>query len=198
MVKPFCFFKIHFGVFVNSLRASLLLICVGGLSLAAEHNWSVGKVLDSNAKRDLVQTGETFHASTYGTATATTDGTVYNSGNTSTVNATTEASGQSTTNGTMQVQHTVFQDNQIFIQGGNYIYTVNDLTQKAIGFPAQGALARAIANRKHGCRTVIGDPIQYEQVKDKLFVRDPDGKVCKMDIVRQERIPNTQSASASR
>ncbi len=173
---------------MKPMQVSLLLICVGGALFAADHNWSVGQVLDANATRNIVQTGTTFQAHTFGTATATTNGSVSNYTGTSTLNATTEASGQSTTLGAEQVHHTVFQDNQIVIRGGEYIYAVDDLSLKAVGIPTQGLLARAIANRKHGCRMVVGDSIQYEQAKNKLFVQDADGKVCKLDIVRQERI----------
>jgi hypothetical protein len=171
---------------MKALKFSLLLICAVNVVFAADHNWLTGKVLDANAKRDIVQTGSTFHANTFGTGTATTSGSRYNNN----YNAITQASGQSATTGYSRVQHEVFQENQIVIQGVQYLYTVDDLTKKATDFLQQGALARAIANRKHGCRMIIGDPVLYEQAKDKLFVQDADGKVCKMDIVRQERIPN--------
>jgi hypothetical protein len=182
------------AILVNRLKVSFLIICAGSASFAANHNWSTGQVLDANAKRDIVQTGTTFQSSTYGTATATTNGSVANSGAISTVNATTEASGQTTTIGGAQAHHTVFQDNRVIIRGGDYLYTVDDLSLKAVGMPTHGLITRAIANRKHGCRMVVGDPIQYEQTKDKLFVQDADGKVCKLDIVRQERIAKAQSS----
>ena len=96
------------------------------------------------------------------------------------------------------MHHTVFQENHVLIKGDDYVYAVDDLSLKAVGMPAYGIVGRAIANRKHGCRMVVGDPIQYEQAKNKLFVQDADGKVCKLDIVRQERVVNTQSASIAR
>ncbi len=84
-------------------------------------------------------------------------------------------------------------DKQIIIQGEHYQYVVDDLTLKAVGLPTRGILDRAVANRKHGCRMVVGDSIQYAPEKGKLFILDADGKECKLDIVRQERIPGTAS-----
>jgi hypothetical protein len=55
-------------------------------------------------------------------------------------------------------------------------------------------LTRALANRKHGCRYIVGNAIQYAQEKNILYVRDTDGKEGELDIVRQERL-QTQSPS---
>jgi hypothetical protein len=52
---------------------------------------------------------------------------------------------------------------------------------------ASGALIRnAIVNRKHGCRFVVGEDIKYVQEKGDLWVLDPDGKECKIPILRQQ------------
>ncbi len=186
-------------IFLKPLQISFLLVCAGVSTFAADHNWSVGQVLDANATRNIVQTGTTFQANTYGTATAFTNGSVSrNYDGSATVNATTQVSGQSTTVGGAQMHHTVFQDNHVLIKGDDYVYAVDDLSLKAVGMPTYGIVGRAIANRKHGCRMVVGDPIRYEQAKNKLFVQDADGKVCKLDIVRQERVVNPESASAAR
>ena len=52
-------------------------------------------------------------------------------------------------------------------------------------------LTNAIANRKHGCRFIIGDQAKYAQEKNYLYVLDADGKECTLDITRQERVPIT-------
>ncbi len=109
------------------------------------------------------------------------------------LDATTDASRQSSTIGGTSIHRNVFWDKRFAVEGGGYIYTVDDLTLRAVGMPTHGMISRAIANRKHGCRMVVGDPIQYAQEKDKLFILDPDGKECKLDIIRQERVQNTVS-----
>lgn len=79
-------------------------------------------------------------------------------------------------------------ESQVAIIGSEYFYVINDSTSHSplIG-GANGAGLRAITNRGKGCRYVVGDPISYWQEKDKLHVRDADGKECKVEIARQER-----------
>jgi hypothetical protein len=79
-------------------------------------------------------------------------------------------------------------DTQLLIVADDFLYVVNDSVEKGIGLGLNGSLARAIANRKHGCHVIIGDPVEYSQEKATLMVKDVDGKVCKMEIVRQERV----------
>lgn len=83
-------------------------------------------------------------------------------------------------------------ESQVAIIGAEYAYVINDSTSKesiALGdHVGRAALNRAIVNRGKGCRYIIGDPISYWQEKDKLHVRDADGKQCKVEIVRQERL----------
>ena len=64
---------------------------------------------------------------------------------------------------------------------------VNDPVAKSVGLATHGIVTRSIANRKHGCRFVIGDDVKYVQEKSKLRVLDADTKECVLDIVRQER-----------
>ncbi len=132
-----------------------------------ERDWKTGKVADSAASSREYTTG----AST----TATTTGTVspdYGSG--STVNATTTA--------TTRVRHVEVDTNSLLIVGADYIYTVQDSTRHG-----GGLLTAALANRKHGCRFIVGDEIKYSQEKSRLYVLDADGKECKLEIARQER-----------
>jgi hypothetical protein len=53
----------------------------------------------------------------------------------------------------------------------------------------------ALANRKHGCRFVIGEDIKYAQEKGYLWVLDPDGKECKIPIIRQQVLEKDSSAT---
>ncbi len=48
--------------------------------------------------------------------------------------------------------------------------------------------SHAIAKRKHGCRFIVGDEVKFWQEKAVLHVVDADGKECKLDILRQERL----------
>ena len=74
-------------------------------------------------------------------------------------------------------------DTELLIVGTDYAYVIED------PYATSGPLLRrAITNRKHGCRFIIGEDIKYVQEKGKLVVLDPDGKECKLDIVKQERV----------
>ena len=83
----------------------------------------------------------------------------------------------------------VIQDTQLLIVGEQYAYVVNDSVSKSVGLPTHGIVKRAIMNRKHGCRFVVGDNVRYSQDRTKLYVLDADGKECKLDIARQQRLP---------
>jgi predicted nucleic acid-binding Zn finger protein len=76
---------------------------------------------------------------------------------------------------------------QLRIVGKDYDYLIDDTTSAQ-----SGLLTRSIANRKHGCRFVVGDEVKYAQEKDKMYVVDTDGKECKLDILRQERVSDTR------
>jgi len=101
-------------------------------------------------------------------------------------------------NGTeVQVRQMAIQSTQLIILGAEYSYVIDDTVEKAVGLQVQGSLTRAIANRKHGCRYIVGNPIQYAQEKNSLYVRDADGKECKLDIVRQERLQTLEAVQPS-
>lgn len=152
--------------------------------------WKTGKVLDSQSAKTFVQTGsstqEHSRATTFGSESGTTSSTTV--GNTSsgaysgTYSGTTTSTGSSET----QIHSMTVQDTQLLIVADDFLYVVDDTVLKGRGL--YGSVGRAIANRKHGCHVIIGDPVQYSQDKAMLFVRDVDGKECKMEIVRQERI----------
>jgi hypothetical protein len=93
-----------------------------------------------------------------------------------------------TDGGSATVTTGAIDETAILIAGGEYLYTVSDHVQKAVGMPTQGIALRAIANHKHGCRLIINDQVKYAQEKTAMYVLDADGKECKMEIVRQERV----------
>jgi hypothetical protein len=151
----------------------ILLLFVCPLLAKEDRDWQVGKVLDSQSARTYVQSGTTTSTTTSGTLSPD-----YGAGSTLSANATAET----------RIHELAIQDTQILIVGKEYAYVVDDSVAKSVGLPTHGIVTRAILNRKHGCRFVIGDSIRYSQDKSKLYVLDPDGKTCKLDIVRQERL----------
>lgn len=152
---------------------ALLVLSAVCLLGGKDRDWQTGKVLNSQAGRTYVQTGARTTATTNGTLSPD-----YGAG--STVNASTTAN--------TRIDQTAIQDTQLWIVGSEYAYVVNDSVQKAVGLPAHGIITRSIANRKHGCRFVVGDEIKYAQNKAKIYVFDADGRECKLDILRQERV----------
>lgn len=156
------------------------LIFLSALALAKDRDWKIGKVLDSNSARSYLQTGATttVDSSTIASGTAVT------SGNVTTASVTGTTFGSAST----QIHNTAVQSTQLLIVGDEYSYLVNDSVLKPVGLPTHGIVTRTIANRKRGCRFVIGDRIDYSQEKGSLWIRDADTKECKLDIIRQERI----------
>jgi hypothetical protein len=74
-------------------------------------------------------------------------------------------------------------ESAVRIVGADYEYIAYDSTSAQTGL-----LTRTLANRKHGCRFIVNDEVRYAHEKSKLYVRDADGKECKLDILRQERL----------
>ena len=89
------------------------------------------------------------------------------------------------TTATTVVRHVEVDTNNLIVVGTDYIYTVQDSTRHGGGLLT--TVLAALANRKRGCRFIVGDEIKYAQDKRSLYVLDADGKECKLDIVRQER-----------
>jgi hypothetical protein len=75
----------------------------------------------------------------------------------------------------------------VVIQTDDFTYTVSDDKVKGNGSLIGAAVAHA-ANHNHDCRFIVGDPIRYQPDKKTMQVIDADGKECKMEIVRQERV----------
>ncbi len=80
-------------------------------------------------------------------------------------------------------------DTDLMIRGDEYSYVVEDTVMKNGSInPAHKIITRSLTNRKHGCRFVISDDVKYYQDKTTLHVIDADGKECKLDVLRQERL----------
>jgi hypothetical protein len=136
-----------------------------------EPQWKTGKILDSRLAKSSVPVGSTTNTTSTATATGS-DGLA-------------TASGQSTS--ATSIDFANIRDNQLVILGDEFAYVVED-TRVSGGHGLIGITEHAIANRKHGCRFIIGDDVKYWQEKATLHVLDADGKECKVDVLRQERL----------
>jgi hypothetical protein len=83
-------------------------------------------------------------------------------------------------------------DTQLLILGIDFAYVIED-TRVSGATSLAGIAERAVSNRHHGCRFIVGDNIQYWQEKGFLHVYDVDGKECKVEILRQERLKPTDA-----
>jgi len=148
---------------MRHFRAILLVLSVAGVPMEAKKgtNWMTGKLLDAHTAKTYVDTS----ASTDTTATS----------------STTSAS-------RTKINTIVIQDTQLLIAGNEYAYLVSDPVAKPVGLATHGIVTRAIMNHGHGCRFVVGNDISYYQKKATLYVIDADGRECKLDILRQERL----------
>ena len=85
-------------------------------------------------------------------------------------------------------------DTQLLLVSDEFAYVVNDtrtsnrlpLHQGVIGDSA--AIVHAVSGRHHGCRFIVGDEVKFHQNKAVLHVIDADGKECKTEVLRQERL----------
>jgi len=81
------------------------------------------------------------------------------------------------------LNHVTVREAEVRILGKDYEYLAYDGTSAQTGL-----LTRTLGNRKHGCRFIVNDEVKYIQDKQKLYMLDADGKECKLDILRQERL----------
>jgi hypothetical protein len=145
------------------MRFALLFMAPILLLGAKNQDWKSGKVLDSATAKTYVQNGTT-------TSTATA------SGNSAT------ASTQTT------IQTMTIRDTQLLIVSDEFAYLVED-TRTQSGFSTvHGAIIQAVAGRHHGCRFIVGDSVKFYQEKADLHIIDADGKECKTEVLRQERL----------
>jgi hypothetical protein len=78
-------------------------------------------------------------------------------------------------------------DTQLMILGDEFAYVIED--SRVSGRTSLiGLTERAVSNRHHGCRFIVGDDVKYYQEKGTLHILDTDGKECKAEVLRQERL----------
>jgi hypothetical protein len=179
--------RIKISRLIGALFLSYALAAFGATN---ERDWKVGRVLDSALSGAFFVTGSvtntTGTATAFGSGMANTTGSATTLGNTTTLNTNTALSGTVTASGrstsSTAITGVAVQTNELMIVADKYFYVVRD-TRSYI----PGALLRnALANRKHGCRFIVGEDIKYAQEKGYLWVLDPDGKECKIPILRQQ------------
>lgn len=144
------------------------VLAVSGYA-AKDHTWSNAFTVDAKTARTYVPTGITAQAGTAGT----------------------------TAWATAQLHSMTIQETQLVIVSPEFLFVVNDTTEKSHSL--YGIAGRAIANHKRGCRIIINDPIVYYVERSTVYVIDADGRECKLDLIRQERIvapPATPAPSA--
>jgi hypothetical protein len=150
---------------------ALAMLAVAAIASAENRTWETGKVLDSKSSKSSFTAGATTYTNGNATATATSFG------------DTATATGQSQSTSNTVIYRMTIRDTELAIVGKDYGYIIED--SRVTSGPL---LRRAIANHHHGCRFIVGDDVRYSQDKAKLYVMDADGKACKLDIVRQERL----------
>lgn len=137
---------------------STILILVGVAPAAKEHAWLPAFTVDAKTAREYVPVGVTAQAGTAGTSTWA----------------------------AAQLHSMTIQETQLVIVSPEFLFLVNDTTEKSHSL--YGIAGRAIANHKRGCRIIVNDPIMYYVEKSTVYVIDADGRECKLDLIRQERI----------
>jgi hypothetical protein len=78
-------------------------------------------------------------------------------------------------------------EKQLMLLGNEFSYLIED-TRMSGPTSAIGVAARAISNKHHGCHFIVNDNIMFWQEKTTLHVLDADGKECKVEVLRQERL----------
>ena len=87
-------------------------------------------------------------------------------------------------------------DKQLSLMGDEYSYVIED-TRTEGSTSLGGLAARAIANKHHGCRFIVGSDVKYWQEKFTLHVIDADGKECKVEVLRQEQLQQPSDGKES-
>ena len=78
-------------------------------------------------------------------------------------------------------------DTDLMILGHDFAFVIED-TRVTGKTSLVGLTERAISNRHHGCRFIVGDDVKYYQEKAVLHILDADNKECKVEVLRQERL----------
>jgi hypothetical protein len=78
-------------------------------------------------------------------------------------------------------------ETELALVSDQFAYIIID-TRTQVNSNMTTTIVRAVANRHHGCHYIVGDDIRFYQDKAILHVIDVDGKECKAEVMRQERI----------
>lgn len=167
-----------------------ILLCVCAATFAKDRSWQLGHVLNAAMSQRVVDLGAV--STTSGTATASgagianTTGTATTTGNTTNFEGTTVSSGSATAR-SQSTTYTAIQkmgvrNDELLIVTDRYLYVIEDSRTYMPGRP----LANALNNRHRGCRYIVGEDIKYSQEKGYLWILDPDGRECKVPILRQQ------------
>ncbi len=151
-------------------------------------DWKIGRVIDSRIAKSSTPVGTVTNTTSTATGTATGTATATTMGNTTVATGTAYGYGTSQSTSNTDIMFANIRDNQLVILGDEFGYVVEDTRVSGGGGGLVGITVHAIANRKHGCRFIVGDNISYRQARAVLHVLDADGKECKTDILRQERL----------
>jgi hypothetical protein len=79
-------------------------------------------------------------------------------------------------------------DTQLAIVTDEFAYVIEDTREKSGFTNVHSAVIHAVSGRHHGCRFIVGDSVKFYQDKSILHVIDADGKECKTEVLRQERM----------
>ena len=85
-------------------------------------------------------------------------------------------------------QSMTIRDTQLVIAGDEFAYVIEDTRTQGGFSTVHGAIIHAVVSRHHGCRFIVGDSVKFFQEKAVLRVIDADGKECKAEVLRQERV----------
>jgi len=168
-------------------RTAKVLLLIGilvafGFAKKKDRDWKIAHVLDSTVSLQRYVTGAVSQTSGTSTTTGQSNATAAAAGNVATANGSSTATTASNSTSTTRLQSVTIQANELVLVADQYLYIIRD--ERRSGGPI---LERALANRHHGCRFIVGDDVKYSQEKGDLWVLDADGKECKVPILRQER-----------
>jgi hypothetical protein len=90
--------------------------------------------------------------------------------------------------GTDTARALTVRDDQLALKGKEFVYVIEDTRISGLGHGVLGIAERTVTNKHRGCHFIIGDDVMYYQDKASLHILDADGKECKLDILRQERL----------
>jgi hypothetical protein len=129
-------------------------------------DWQTGTVIDSDTTKSSLVNG------------AHTIGSVHS-----------DFAGGATLNLNTRIEHLNINETQMVLVGHNYSYVVQKTEARTFDGAPVSVLASVIAGAKPHCgRVIVGEEIKYAQQGGALYLKDADGRECKFQISRQERL----------